>query len=187
MCKENVNPLGKITKQDYLYKGKILNLRQDVISSDKGKSIVRDVVEHRPAVTIIPVNKSGKICMVNQFRHPVSENMYELPAGLIDDGENPETAAIRELQEEIGYKPGRLVKISTFYTSPGFCDEKITLFLATDLIKSKLPEDDDEFIEVEWFTAQEIDRMCSKNEIFDAKTILGFYLYLAKRGALCLA
>lgn len=179
-------PLGRVESQDYVFKGKILNLRRDTVTTTSGRLVSREIVEHLAAVTIIAVNKRGKLAMVSQYRYPVDKRMYEFPAGLIDKGESAEAAAERELQEEIGYKPGRLVKISRFYTSPGFTDEKITLFLATDLIESKLPEDDDEDIKVDWFSVQEIERMCSTTRIFDAKTILGFYLYCVKRSELCL-
>ena len=106
--------LRDIVKSEYPYKGHVLDLRIDHVKFPSGKVKVREVVEHKSAVAMFAVNGRGEICLVSQYRHAVDQNILEIPAGIIEPGENPEDAASRELQEEIGCKPGRLVKISDF-------------------------------------------------------------------------
>lgn len=165
------NELRNIVNSSYPYKGKILDLRVDNVLSPSGKEMVREVVEHKNAVAILAVDKDGKICLVSQYRHAIDAEILEIPAGLIEKGEAPETAAIRELQEEIGCKPGKIVKMFDFYTSPGYSTELITLFYAHELSHSKLPEDDDEFIKVVRCTTEEIYCKIKSHEIIDSKTI----------------
>lgn len=154
-----------------LYTGRILNLRVDEVELPSGRSAVREVVEHAPAVGILPVMEDGSILLVRQFRYAVGELMLEIPAGLLEGGEPPEEAARRELQEEIGYYPGRLRKISAIYNSPGFCTELMHLYLATELRPSKLQEDDDEFISVVRVKSEEIPPLLTGGELRDAKTL----------------
>ncbi|MEG1502207.1 MAG: NUDIX hydrolase [Synergistaceae bacterium] len=180
------NPLGEICHSENIFNGKIVNLKIESYLSESGKITKREIVEHASAVAIIAINSSNKICFVKQYRQPIREVLYEIPAGLIEKDESPRQTAIRELQEEIGYRPGRLIEVISFYTSPGFMNEKIILFLATDLIPSKLMEDEDEFIELEWLSFQEVNNMIKNNKIIDGKTLLGFYLYLARRAEICL-
>lgn len=166
-----------------IFRGRILNLRIDEVELPDGKRAAREVVEHSGAVVIVPVLANGNILFVRQYRHPVSEFLLELPAGKLDhEGENLEECARRELLEETHHSCGSIEKLSAFYTSPGFCDEKIHLFVARglrDTRPAKLSCDSDEFISVADLTLAEALAMIQANEISDAKTILGILYYNA--------
>lgn len=176
------NPLRSIVEQKYLYKGKIVNMRVDKVKFPSGLIKDREVVEHKSAVAILAVDCEGKIFLISQYRHAVDKELYEIPAGLIDPGEEPAASAVRELQEEIGYRPGRLEKVTEFYSSPGFTDEKIVLYYATDLHESKLPRDEDEYIRIYNFTPEEIKELITADKIQDGKTIMSYCWYAAKMG-----
>jgi ADP-ribose pyrophosphatase len=165
------NELRNILSTSYPYKGRILDLRVDNVLFPSGKEMIREVVEHKNAVAVLAIDNDGKICLVSQYRHAIDAEILEIPAGLIENGEEPETAAVRELQEEIGCKPGKIEKIFDFYTSPGYSTELITLFYAYELSHSKLPEDDDEFIKVLRYMPEEIYRKIQLRKIVDSKTI----------------
>lgn len=173
--------LRNIIKSDNIYSGAILDLDIDHVLFPSGCEKVREVVRHKPAVTILPEHSDGTVSLVRQYRHAVDEDLYEIPAGLVEYGEDPKETAVRELQEEIGYKPGRIEKIFEFYTSPGYSTEKIIFFYATDLEPSKLTEDDDEYIKVHNFTVPEIKAMIDSGEIKDGKTIMAYCWLAAKR------
>ena len=171
--------LRDIVKSEYPYKGHVLDLRIDHVKFPSGKVKVREVVEHKSAVAMFAVNEKDEICLVSQYRHAVDQSILEIPAGIIEADENPVDAASRELQEEIGCKPGRLIKISDFYSSPGYSTERIILYFADDLTKSKLPEDDDEYINTHWLSVSEFAAKVVKGEINDGKTLFAYYWYLA--------
>lgn len=161
----------------YVYGGRILNLRVDDILMPGGKQAKREVVEHKNAVAILPLDENGKLLFVSQYRYPVTAELLEIPAGLVEEGEDPKTTASRELQEECGYKPEYIEKIFDFYCSPGFSTELLTVYFAKDLKESKLPQDDDELIEVVRLTLSEAEEKIAKGEIIDAKTIAAIYWY----------
>ena len=115
--------------------------------------------------------------MVSQWRHAIQDYLIELPAGHIDDGETPEDAAYRELQEEIGFKPGKLISLSKIWVAPGWCNEKIHSYMALDLIVSKLKPDNDENITVLEFETSKIYQMIKDAEIVDSKTIATFMMF----------
>ena len=161
-----------------IYEGSILNLRLDEIRLPDGRVRSREVVEHRRAVVVLAENGAGEILMVNQFRYPAGEVMLELPAGVVERGEDCSSAAERELREETGWKPGHMTKIAEFYTSPGFCDEVLEMYYATDLSWDKLPEDEDEFIVSCFVSRDEVRRRAETGLIRDAKSLLGIYWWL---------
>lgn len=163
--------LRNVVESEYMYRGRIVNLRVDHVKFPAGCIKPREVVEHRPAVAILAADHDGCIYLVSQYRHAVDEMLYEIPAGLVEEGENPADTAFRELQEEIGFKPGALSEMFTLYTAPGFSDEKVIFFWATDLTPSKLPQDDDEYVFPLKFTPAEIMRMIAEGEIKDSKTV----------------
>lgn len=169
--------LRNIVSQEKLYSGRILNLRIDHVKFPSGDIKPREVVEHRPAAAILAVDAAENIYLVAQYRHAVDEVLYEIPAGIIEQGENAAEAAVRELQEEIGYKPGILMELNTLYTSPGFSDEEVILFYATELEQSELPQDDDEQIDVEKFSLAEIKELIEQGKIKDGKTMVAVYWY----------
>lgn len=172
---------GDTIDNEYVYEGKILNLRVDRVRFPSGGIKLREVVEHRPAVAILATDADGCVYLVSQYRHAVGETLYEIPAGLVENGENNAETASRELQEEAGLKPGSLKEIFTLYSSPGFSDEKIIFFWATDLTSSKLPQDDDECVVAEKFSLSDIRRMIDDGRISDAKTVAALCWYESQR------
>lgn len=181
MEKPQRHNLRNIIKSENIYKGAILDLNIDRVLFPTGCEKIREVVEHKSAVTVLPVHSDGKISLVRQYRHAVDEDLYEIPAGLIEPGEDPTETAVRELQEEIGYKPGIIEKVFEFYTSPGYSTERIIFYFATDLSPSKLAEDEDEYIKVFDFTLEEIKNMIESGDIKDGKTIMAYCWYKSKK------
>ena len=181
MGKPQRHAMRNIIETENIYKGAILDLNIDRVLFPSGCEKIREVVMHKSAVTVLPVHSDGKISLVRQYRHAVDEDLYEIPAGLIEPGEDPSETAVRELQEEIGYKPGTIEKIFEFYTSPGYSTERIIFFYATDLTPSKLAEDDDEYIKVYDFTLEEIKSMIRSGDIKDGKTIMAYCWYTTKK------
>ena len=159
-----------------LYEGKVVNLRRDMVLLPNGNQASREVVEHPGAVAVVPVLPDGRVLMVRQFRHPVGEILLEIPAGKLSPGENPDDCALRELEEETGYLAGKLQRVASIFTAPGFTDEVIHIYLASDLKKTAVNPDEDEFLAVVAHEPQEVARMIRSGDICDAKTIAGFYL-----------
>ena len=114
-------------KSEEIFDGKILNLKLEYFEKDN-KILKREIVEHKDAVAIFPINEKGYVYLVKQFRFPIQENFLEIPAGLVEVGENYEDTALRELQEEIGFSSKKLERIFEGYTSVGFCTEKVVIF-----------------------------------------------------------
>jgi ADP-ribose pyrophosphatase len=163
----------------YIYQGKIINLRQDKIKLPDGRETIREIVEHPGAVVILALTDDNKIVMIRQFRKPVDGILWELPAGKVESGEDLKNCALRELGEETGYYPRKIKKLITFFSTPGFCNERLTLFLAENLEKRNKNEDDDEFIKVELIKPNEALKLVEENIIKDAKTIIGILYYVS--------
>ena len=178
---DSKSQLRNIVRSDCKYKGRIIDHRVDTVKFPSGSEKVREVVLHKSAVAILPVNERGEIILVRQYRHAIDEDIYEIPAGLVEEGEDPRETAVRELQEEIGYRPGHIEEIAEFYSSPGFCTEKIIVYYADELVSSKLPEDEDEYIKVFAFAPEELEKMIAEKKIKDGKTLMAFYWYMARR------
>jgi ADP-ribose pyrophosphatase len=163
-----------------VYDGRVVNLRVDSVRLSGGRIAKREVVEHRPAVVVLAENDAKQILLIRQFRYPAGEVLIELPAGIVEDGEDFASAAVRELQEETGWKPGSMTKVAEFYTSPGFCGEFLALFYAEGLVEEKLPADDDEFIIPKFASAEEVERLLEEGAVRDCKTLLGLFWWLNK-------
>ena len=161
----------KTIKENYLYNGKILNLKKDEVELPDGKSAVREMVEHSGGSAIL-CEKDGKILLVKQFRYPYKEVIYEIPAGKLNPGEDPSETAIRELEEEGGIKAGRVEKLFDVYPTPAYTNEIIRIFKAEDFVESKIKLDEDEFLSGEWIDKDLALKMVNNGQIKDAKTII---------------
>lgn len=153
------------------FDGKIVRLRVDTVLLPNGEQSTREVIDHANAVVIVPVDSEDNVLLVRQYRYAVEDTLLEAPAGLIDDSEDPDDAAQRELREETGYASRSLRPLGGFWSSPGFCTEYLYAYLARDLVPSPLSPDDDEFIEVERQPISRIPQLIRLGEIQDAKTI----------------
>ncbi|MGQ9477692.1 MAG: NUDIX hydrolase [Candidatus Bipolaricaulia bacterium] len=162
-----------------LYSGRLLALELVEVQDPAGRIHEREIVHHPGAVAIVPF-LDEKVLLVRQYRAPIGKELWEIPAGKIEPGEEPIECAKRELIEEVGYKAREWQKLVEFYTTPGFCDERMTLFLARELepvTESKQAED--EFIQVRGFALPELEEMLRRGELEDAKTIIGLAMVLA--------
>ena len=160
-----------------LYRGRVVDLHVDEVRLPSGARHVREVVDHRPAVAVVPVLEDGRVLLVRQFRYAVARALWELPAGLVDAGESPRRAAVRELREETGYLASRLEKLVEIYSSPGFCRERILLYLARGVRRRGGQDlDHDEFVEPRGFPFQDVLRRVREGRLHDAKTVLGLTL-----------
>lgn len=163
----------ELVSSQEIFKGKIIRVQVDTVRLPDGNNAKREVVRHPGAVVILPLTDKREVILVRQYRHATGEILLELPAGKRDGGEDPLTCAQRELEEETGYKVSELRVLSSFYTSPGFCDELIYLVLAKGLIKGKACPDEGEFIDVLTLPLEKAVRMVLDGEIKDAKTGFG--------------
>jgi ADP-ribose pyrophosphatase len=165
------------TASEMVYEGRVVSLRVDTYAKEGGQSYKREVVLHRGAVVIVPVDSDGNVHLVRQYREAVGRTLLEFPAGTIDPGEEAdiEGCAARELQEEIGQRAGKLERLGGFYSAPGFCTEYLHVFLATDLSPATLPGDEDEEIEVERLPLAEVRRRALAGEFEDAKTFAALF------------
>ena len=166
-----------VIKSDLVFKGKVIDIFHDTITLPNGKEALREVAVHRGASAIVPVDSNGNIILVRQYRHPIKKEVLEIPAGVLEKGEDFKTAALRELEEEIGYKAKDAVFLTSLNTSLGFCDEVIYIYLADNLEKSVQNLDEEEFITVEKFSLQTVLDMIMSGKITDAKTIAGILIY----------
>jgi ADP-ribose pyrophosphatase len=171
----------RVLESRRLYDGRILNLRVDTVAIDDAVQATREVVEHVQAVAIVPVLDDGRIVMVRQYRLPAMRELLEVPAGSLDPGEDPEAAALRELQEETGFATRRLSRLGGIWVAPGYCTEYIHIYLAEDLHESRLDADHDERIEVESITLDDALGRIDAGEIEDAKSICGLLQYARRR------
>ena len=164
-----------------VYEGKVLSLDLDEVLEPGGVRVTREVVRHRGSVAALPVMADGSVILVRQYRYAVAEALWELPAGRLDGRETPEAGMQREMREEIGQAAGRLEKVAFLYTSPGFSDEALHLFRATELVADKAVGDDDEQIEIAPFTLAQATAMIGSGELRDGKTLIAILLELDRR------
>ena len=176
------NNLPKIIDSRRVFHGNVFDVTTDTIQENE-LIYQRDVVRHSGSAVIVPVFQDETVALVKQYRHPAVRYLLEIPAGTLDQNESPEAGAARELEEELGYVAGKLEKLSEFFVSPGFCEEKMWIYLATDLTKTAQRLDDDEIIEVVRIHFTEALEMISDGKIEDAKTIIGLMLAAPRIGS----
>ena len=143
-----------------------------------GRETMREIVEHADCVAIVVIDEKNGLVLVRQFRSAVGKKLLEIVAGGIEEGEGPEEAAVREMREEIGYRPGRLTRLGGFYSAPGYSTEYLHLYLASELTLDPLEADDTPEIETVVLRGEEIPGLIISGVICDAKTIAGLLLYL---------
>jgi ADP-ribose pyrophosphatase len=175
-------PAERMLTSRRLYEGRILNLRVDEVEMPGGRRTVREVIEHRAAVGVLPLTGRESVFLVRQFRYALGEETLEICAGLVEEGEDLKEAAVREMREELGHSPGVLREIGRIYASPGFCTEYLALFLATDLSASSLPQDDDENVQTAEIPYEKIPALLADGVVKDAKTFAALSWFLAWKG-----
>jgi len=164
-----------------VFAGRVFDVTVDTVR-EGDSTYVREVVHHHGSAVILPAFDDGTIGLVRQYRHPAVRYLLELPAGTLNEREPPEEGAARELEEELGLVAGRLEKLAEFFVSPGFCEEKMWLYLATDLTATAQRLEADEFIEVVRLPIGRALQMITEGEIEDAKTIIGLLLAAPRIG-----
>ena len=169
----------KIVSSKEVYSCRLFRVTEDEAADRTGWKIERSVVRHAGSAVMMAVDDKDRILLVRQYRLPAGRYMWELPAGKVDEGETVAQAAKRELIEETGLRAKKWKKLTTFYPSPGFVEEKMTIFLATGLTQGEARPMEDERIETRWFTKKELKEWIGKNKIIDGKTMIG-YLHWAR-------
>lgn len=165
----------EVVSSEEIYDGKIISVVRDSVREGE-KTYTREVVRHPGGAGVVPYFDDGTIALVSQYRHPTARYVLEIPAGKLDPGELPTETAARELEEELGIVAGRMEQLSEFYSTPGFCAERLWVFLATNLSETKRNHGEDEIIEVVRLPFARALEMIASREIEDAKTIIGLLL-----------
>jgi ADP-ribose pyrophosphatase len=173
----------KITETREVYACRLFRVTEDKAVDPKTKfEIARSVVRHAGSAVMLAMDEKKRILLVRQYRLPADQYLWELPAGKVDPGEKPLQAAKRELAEETGYKAKKWEKLASFFVSPGYVEERMTIFRATDLTAGDATPMDDERIETRWFKRKEVGEMIQSGKIEDAKTIIGFFMAAKANG-----
>ena len=175
----------KTLHSELLFEGEIIRVKKDTVALTDGHVTTREIVEHRPAVVILPYNSSDEVYLIEQFRKPCEKVILEAPAGMMEAGENPLEAAKRELKEETGFDATDWTLVSEFYPAPGFCDEYLYVFLAKGLIQGDTHMDVDERIELVKTSITKLDEQLKNRSLIDAKTIIATFFLKQKEGAGC--
>jgi ADP-ribose diphosphatase len=160
------------------FRGRIFRVEQDRVRLSNGRDVTLDIVRHRGSVVLVPQPTRNEVILIRQYRYAISRWVWELPAGTLDPGEAPRSAARRECAEEIGLVPARLERLGRFYPTPGFCDEVMIFFRCTGLRVPRKPPalDPDEQIEPRTFSISSVRRLIARGEVVDMKTIAGMAL-----------
>jgi len=160
-----------------IYEGKVITVKVDDVRLPNGKTAKREIVKHQGAVAVLPLTDDGKMIVVRQFRKALERTILEIPAGKLEKGEEPLACAKRELEEETGYTATYYEHLSSFYTSPGFADELLHVYVATGLQAGTMQPDEDEFVEMLELTLEEAHEKHRTGEIRDAKTVLALFAW----------
>ena len=165
-----------LIKADRIYTGRVLNLDEDTVRFPDGSTGQLEMIRHSGASAVLPFmddpsNPDPRVVLIRQFRHATDDFIYEVPAGRLDPGESPEQCAARELAEETGYQAARLDRLTTIYTTPGFTDERIHLFMATGLVPGAHHREVDEFLDLHRFRWTEVLELVRTGKVVDGKTL----------------
>lgn len=179
MTKSELSP--QIVDSTEIFRGRVFDVTVDTIR-EGDTTYKREVVHHPGSAVIIPAFPDGTIALVRQYRHPAVRYLLEAPAGTLNRGEKPDEGAARELEEELGFVAAKMEKLSEFYVSPGFCEEKMWVYLATDMTATAQRLEDDELLEIVRLPIQQALEMITDGEIEDAKTIIGLMLAAPRLG-----
>jgi ADP-ribose pyrophosphatase len=167
----------KLLSSRDLYRSPIFWVTEEHAKDPGGFEIRRAIVHHGGSAVMMAVDSRRRILLVRQYRLPARAMLWELPAGRLDPGEKPLEAARRELREETGYHARRWGKLISFYPSPGYVSEKMTIFLATELTPGEATPMEDERIQTRWFSARQVEQMILSNKIQDSKTMIGYFVW----------
>jgi len=159
-----------------VYNGRVIDLNLEKVSLPDGREVELEIIRHPGGACALPLHENGDVTLVRQFRHAVGGMVWEVPAGRIDDGEDPLTSAERELREETGLRAGNLEKLGEFVPTPGYCSEIVYLYLASDLTTCEQALEDDEYLEVVRLPFEEAMEKVNSGEIRDGKTIISLFL-----------
>ena len=163
---------------EIIFQGRVFQVRLDDVRMPGGQVARLDIVEHRSAVAMLPLDDQGNIWFIRQYRHPAAIELLELPAGVMDEGEIPEVSAQRELREEIGMSAKRLEELGSFFLAPGYSNEYMYVYLAQDLSPAPLQPDADEFIEIVKVPVADVGALIGSRKIRDAKTLATLCLWM---------
>ena len=166
----------ELLKSEVLMKGRAFAIRRDTLKTPDGRETKFEIIEHGGSVVIVPIDENGKMLFVRQYRHATGGDLLELPAGTLDENEEPKVCAAREIREETGMAAGVLTKLGEFFLVPGYSTEFMVVFLATDLSPNPLDADDDEFLSVESIPVAEAFERAERGEIPDAKSLAALFL-----------
>ena len=169
----------KVIASQQVYRGRRIGLRVDTVTMPSGRQTTREVAEYPNCVAVVALDSDGSVVLVRQYRHPVGRELLEVPAGGVDEGEEPKDTALRELEEETGYRAGKMERIGGVYAAPGYSTEFMHLFLATELKAGDSRVEEDEIIEVVPVPLKRIRGMIQSGEICDGKSVIGLLTLLA--------
>ncbi|MDK3764314.1 NUDIX hydrolase [Staphylococcus pseudintermedius] len=164
----------KTISKESIYKGKIIEVEKHKVSLPNNETAYREVVKHNGAVAICALTPDQQVVLVKQYRKALEQELLEIPAGKLEPGEDRESAAMRELEEETGYKAKKLTLIGEVYGTPGFSNEKISVYFADNLVEGKVNLDEDEFVEKVLYSLDDVKKAVEARTIEDAKTFIAF-------------
>ncbi|MBM0383712.1 NUDIX hydrolase [Staphylococcus pseudintermedius] len=164
----------KTISKESIYKGKIIEVEKHKVSLPNNKTAYREVVKHNGAVAICALTPDQQVILVKQYRKALEQELLEIPAGKLEPGEDRESAAMRELEEETGYKAKKLTLIGEVYGTPGFSNENISVYFADNLVEGKVNLDEDEFVEKVLYSLDDVKKAVEARTIEDAKTFIAF-------------
>lgn len=176
----HTRPGPRLRSRAIIREGRIFRIEVDTVTLPTGHTVEMEIVRHPGSVVLLPIPAPGHVILIRQYRYTLDRYIWELPAGSLKPGEDPDVAAARECEEEIGLFPGRIERLQAFYPTPGFCDELMAFYRCTELAPpppgSIAQKDEDEDIEPRTFTVDEARRMIKAGEIVDLKTVAGLTL-----------